>query len=128
MPLRELAPLRKLGATVVALQKDMTHADRALLREWGWLEFGTALEDFRDTAALAASMHIVASVDTAIAHLAGAQGLPLRVMLPFSPEWRWLMERADSPWYPSARLLRQPAPEDWASVVASLVAEASRPA
>jgi hypothetical protein len=59
---------------------------------------------------------LVISVDTSVAHVAGALGRPLWVLLPFSPDWRWLLERADSPWYPGARLLRQPRIGDWSAV------------
>jgi tetratricopeptide (TPR) repeat protein len=82
--------------------------------------FEHRIGDFADTAALAAQMDLVVSVDTSIAHLAGAIGRPTWVLLPFSPDWRWLLGRADSPWYPSMRLFRQPAIGDWASVMAEL--------
>jgi tetratricopeptide (TPR) repeat protein len=74
--------------------------------------------DFADTAALVAEMDLVISVDTAVAHLAGALGRPVWILLPFEPDWRWLLGRADSPWYPTARLFRQPAHGDWEGVVA----------
>ena len=82
--------------------------------------FEGRLGDFADTAALAAAMDLVVSVDTSAAHLAAAIGRPTWVLLPFSPDWRWLLGRDDSPWYPSVRLLRQPAPGDWRSVMAEL--------
>ena len=75
------------------------------------------IHDFADTAALMAQLDLVISVDTSVAHLAGALGCPVWVLLPFAPDWRWLLERDDNPWYPTMRLFRQPAPGDWTSVV-----------
>ena len=79
-----------------------------------------ALEDFADTAALMSNLDLLISVDTANVHLAGALGRPAYLLLPFAADWRWLEGRDDSPWYPSLRLLRQPAPGDWQDVVARL--------
>ncbi len=73
-------------------------------------------KDFAETAALVATLDLVISVDTAIAHLAGAMGLPVWVLLPYLADWRWLERREDSPWYPRARLFRQPSPGDWRAV------------
>ena len=75
------------------------------------------IEDFADTATAIAGLDLVITVDTAVAHLAGALGKEVWILLPYAPDWRWLLEREDSPWYPSARLLRQPAPGDWNSVI-----------
>jgi ADP-heptose:LPS heptosyltransferase len=73
-------------------------------------------KDFAETAAFAATLDLVISVDTAVAHLAGALGLPVWVLLPHLGDWRWLEQREDSPWYPTARLFRQQSPGDWTSV------------
>jgi Tfp pilus assembly protein PilF len=82
------------------------------------LHFGAELKDFADTAAAIARLDLVVSVDTAVAHLAGAMATPVWIMLPFNPDFRWLLGRDDSPWYPTARLFRQPTAGDWTSVVA----------
>ena len=74
------------------------------------------LKDFADTAAAMERLDLVVSIDSAVAHLAGALGRPVWVALPFVAEWRWLTKRSDSPWYPSMRLFRQPRFGDWDSV------------
>ena len=78
------------------------------------------LTDFAETAAAMESLDLIISVDTAVAHLAGALGRPVWIMLPFVPDWRWLVERQDSPWYPTARLFRQPSRGDWRSVIGAV--------
>lgn len=78
------------------------------------------IQDFSDTAAFIANLDLVVSVDTAVAHLAGAMGKPVWTLLPYVPEWRWLLERSDTPWYPTMRLFRQKSPGDWKSVFRQL--------
>ena len=79
--------------------------------------------DFADTAALLANLDLIISVDTAVAHLAGALAAPVWVLVPFAPDWRWMLERQDSPWYPTLRLFRQPRLGDWQAVIRNVVAD-----
>ncbi|MBC6479947.1 MAG: tetratricopeptide repeat protein [Hormoscilla sp. GM7CHS1pb] len=85
------------------------------------------LHDFADTAAVISQLDLVISVDTSVAHLAGALGKPVWVLLPFSPDWRWLLDRSDSPWYPTMRLFRQAKPGDWQTVFAQVKAALTVP-
>lgn len=111
---------------VVILQPQRAPGDAALLAGLpNLLDLHADLTDFADTAAAITHLDLVISVDTAVAHLAGALGRPAWVLLPFSPDWRWLLGRDDTPWYPSLRLFRQPAFADWASVVHRVAAELS---
>ena len=84
---------------------------------------GSEIIDFADTAAIIAQLDLVIGVDTSVVHLAGALGKPAWTLLPFVPDWRWLLERGDSPWYPSMRLFRQPAAGDWAAVFGEIARE-----
>jgi hypothetical protein len=81
------------------------------------VDLGPETEDFRQAAAAIEQMDLVISVDTSMAHLAGALARPVWVLLPFLPDWRWLLDREDTPWYPTMRLFRQPARGDWDSVI-----------
>jgi tetratricopeptide (TPR) repeat protein len=121
---RSLEPLlHRSGVEFHCLQKDVRAADRAWLEHTGVITTHEAvLRDFGDTAALIEAMDLVISIDTAVAHLAGALARPVWIMLPFNPDWRWLLGRDDSPWYPTARLFRQSLPGDWDSVVRSVAA------
>lgn len=84
------------------------------------IDYTGEISDFSDTAALMENLDLVISVDTAAVHLAGAMGKTAWVLLPFDPDWRWLLDRRDSPWYPAIRLFRQPSPGDWQSVISSV--------
>ena len=79
------------------------------------------INDFADTAALIEQMDLVISIDTAVAHLAGAMGKPTFLMLPFAPDWRWLLERSDSPWYPTMMIFRQKQPGEWGDAVGGIL-------
>jgi len=113
------------GYQYVSLQKDIPSEDKDLLRERGVPHFGDEQEDFADAAAIIELCDLVISIDTSIAHLAGALGKETWVALQFNSEWRWLLDRDDSPWYPRARLFRQPRQDDWEAVTAK-IAEALR--
>src|SRR6266702_2917791 len=118
MALRTLAPLLDCDVQFVSLQKGVRDQDRAFLGERpDIVDLTEQLTDFSDTAALISCLDLVISVDTSVVHLAGALGTPVWTMLPFNPDWRWLLNRDDSPWYSSMRLFRQPKRGDWASVV-----------
>jgi hypothetical protein len=101
----------------INLQADCTEEESAALAKAGVTCFPGLIHNFADTAALVHHLDVVLSVDTAVAHLAGAMGRPTWIMLNwFGLDWRWLLNRDDTPWYPSARLFRQPAMADWRSV------------
>jgi Tfp pilus assembly protein PilF len=119
--LAEFASLSKLNATFYSLQMgagseqaDFPPADMTLI------DLTDQIHDFADTAALIEQLDLVISIDTAVAHLAGALGKPVYLMLPFAPDWRWLLERSDSPWYPTMQIFRQKLPGDWGEVILSV--------
>lgn len=106
------------GIELISLQKEVRAADAGLLAASNTLRhYGDSLRDFADTAALVEAMDLVISIDTSVAHLAGAMGKPLWVMLPYNPDWRWMVDREDCLWYPTARLFRQTAVARWSDVV-----------
>jgi hypothetical protein len=110
----------------VSLQKEVSNIDHETLRsEPGIVHFGHLLKDFDETAALCELMDLVISVDTSVAHLGAAMGKPTWILLPFLPDWRWLLDRSDSPWYDSARLYRQETRGDWQSVLKRVCADLS---
>ena len=118
LPLKALRPLFEAGAQFVSLQKQARDSDLVTLRELsGILDAGPEIESFADTATLIRQLDLVISVDTSVAHLAGALGKPVWILLPYVPDYRWLLGRDDSPWYPTARLYRQTATRDYAEVI-----------
>lgn len=121
LALAALAPLLALPFEFHCLQQEVRPADAELLSTLPALTLHQSqLKTFADTANLIAQMDLVISVDTSVAHLAGAMGKALWVLLPFVPDYRWLLDRTDTPWYPQARLWRQPAVGDWQTVVNAL--------
>ena len=119
MPLSEARPLLELpGVKWFSLQGPPRASD---LAQASWAapitDLGSRFADFDDTASSIAQLDLVVSVDTAVAHLAGALAKPVLLLLPFAAEWRWMDARADSPWYPTMHLLRQSRPGDWAGVI-----------
>jgi tetratricopeptide (TPR) repeat protein len=123
--LAKLAPLlAQSHCRFISLQRTIDAEDHIELRRRpDIVHFGAQLGDFADTAAIIAELDLVISIDTAVAHLAGALAKPVWLLLPFVADFRWLRERADSPWYPTARLFRQPTPGDWDTVIAKVAAE-----
>jgi tetratricopeptide (TPR) repeat protein len=119
LPLARLMGLLELAAvSFISLQRELSAEDAARLAGTRVTALGAELRDFDDTAAVLALCDLVIAVDTSLAHLAAAMGRPTWILLPFAPDWRWMLGRDHSPWYPGARLFRQPAAGDWDSVVA----------
>ncbi|WP_050043745.1 tetratricopeptide repeat protein [Bradyrhizobium sp. LTSPM299] len=122
IPLARLASLFETPALqCISLQSEMRDADRDVLGDLpNLLHLGDDISDFADTAAIISLLDVVITVDTAVAHLAGALGKPVMILLPHAADFRWMRDRTDTPWYPTAKLLRQPAFGDWDSVIARL--------
>ena len=126
IPLERLVPLLSPDAHWISLQKEFREKDAAvLLQHDSIVHFGDDLRDFSDTAALPNLLDLVITVDTSVAHLAGAMGKPVWILLPYNPDWRWLLDRTDSPWYPSVRLFRQQQIGDWVGLVDQVKCELS---
>ena len=121
--LARLAPLLSLpGMSFVSLQREYREGDRDALARWPNLKrLDGAIADFADTAAIVGELDLTVSVDTSVAHLAGALGRPVFILLSQVQDWRWLIGRSTSPWYPTARLFRQPSIGDWDGAIAAAV-------
>jgi ADP-heptose:LPS heptosyltransferase len=107
-------------ATFFGLKTEIRAADRAQMALPAFVNFvdlSPAIGDFVDTAAIIANLDLLIAVDTSVAHLAGAMGKPVWLLLPFVPDWRWLLGRDDTPWYPGMRLFRQTTAGDWGGVL-----------
>jgi tetratricopeptide (TPR) repeat protein len=121
MPLNTLLSALPDDWQWISLQKEVRPEDDAVLAATPALRhFGAALRTYADTAALCSLMDVVVCVDTSVAHLAGALGRPVQLLLPTNPDWRWLRGRSDTPWYPSMTLLRQNKLDDWREPLALL--------
>jgi tetratricopeptide (TPR) repeat protein len=127
LPFARLVPLFATAAHFVSIQRDVRNDDaEGLAAEKRVTHFGGELDNFTDTAAIIALADLVIAADTAVAHLAGAMGKPLWILIPFAPDWRWTLNGETSPWYPTARLFRQTALGDWDGVIARVAAELGR--
>lgn len=125
--LAELAPLATpQNVTLYSLQLG-AGSEQAVTSPSGMplIDLTDRIHDFADTAALIEQLDLVISIDTAVAHLAGALNKPVFLMLPFAPDWRWLLERSDSPWYPTMRIFRQEVPGEWDPVISRISASLS---
>ena len=113
-----LLPLLDVEAQFISLQKDVRPSDAAILCARDDIrDAGPELNSFSDTAALLQQLDLLITVDTSVAHLAGALARPAWLLLPRVPDWRWMLDREDSPWYPSLRLFRQAETTTWPHVV-----------
>lgn len=122
MPLTCFAPLAQVpGVQLVSLQKGPGREQLAnVAGKWPMVDWSEQLHDFSDTAALMCNLDLIVCCDTSVAHLAGALGLQVWVAVPFAADWRWLLDRSDSPWYPTMRLFRQQSRGDWPDVFARI--------
>jgi ADP-heptose:LPS heptosyltransferase len=121
IPLEEFEPLAAIGGIEFhSLQVGPSAPDRTRAPSLKMRDHEPEIHDFADTAALIEQLDLIISVDTAIAHLSGAMAKPTWVLLPTAPDWRWLLGRTDSPWYPTARLFR--VQQNWDAVIAELSA------
>lgn len=119
--LKAYTSLFNIGASFISIQKGpATEQAKNFPRDWSFLNLDAEIQDFEDTAAILSLVDILVSVDSSPVHLAGAIGCPAWVLLPFVPDWRWLINRSDTPWYPQHRLYRQPQIGNWDAVIQAI--------
>jgi len=123
MPLQMMSHILDVDAMFVSLQKEPRAQDAAILRKTEIVDHSRDLTDFAETAALVSCLDLVITVDTSVAHLAAALGRPTWILLPYNPDFRWLLDRDDSPWYPTAKLFRQTENRRWPEVLDRLRVE-----
>jgi hypothetical protein len=125
IPLKNLLPILGVnGVRYFSLQKDLRDGDEEILNANSQIErLDLEINDFQDTAAIMMSLDLMLSCDTSLVHLGGALGKPFWVLLPFNPDWRWLLDRSDSPWYPTVRLFRQTTRGEWSTVIDDVCVE-----
>jgi hypothetical protein len=123
--LADFRPLANVtGVALLALQKGpKTGQAGAYYGRAPLINIGAEIEDYDDTMAILDNLDLLVTVDTSVAHLAGAMGRPAWIMLPRAPDWRWLLDRADTPWYPTVRLFRQTTARRWEDVAEAIAAE-----
>jgi ADP-heptose:LPS heptosyltransferase len=127
-PLLQFAPLAAIeGVQLFSLQKGAGREQlEAAASRFRLTDLGSKLDDFLETAAVVKNLDLIITADTALAHLAGALGAPVWVAIPFVPDWRWLLNRDDSPWYPTLRLFRQRQRRNWDEVFARMADELTK--
>lgn len=108
---------KKEGMKLITIQKDLSNEEKELLKKHNIIDTSEKISDFTDTAAIIDNLDIVIAIDTSVAHLAAAMGKTVLLMLPIKPDWRWLLERNDSPWYPTVKIFRQKNPNEWKDVI-----------
>jgi ADP-heptose:LPS heptosyltransferase len=124
IPFEKLEPLLAVeNVRFFSLQIDRSNTKASALEKSKVIDLTAQITDFADTAALLTHLDLVISVDTAAAHLAGAMGRKVWTLLPHIPDWRWGLEREDTPWYPTMRLFRQPTLGDWDAVIRRVAEE-----
>jgi tetratricopeptide (TPR) repeat protein len=127
MSLTQLAPLLNLDVDWHILQTEIREADEVLLPQTPLKDWRPELTSLHETAGLLDQLDLLITVDTSVAHLSAALGKPTWIMLPFAPDFRWLLNRSDTPWYPSVQLFRQSKPRDWESVTSQIVNTLTQP-